>query len=119
MEYLLRVMLSDYRLYHLDTPTTPIGQGSQVARLNLAKLCQHLDLNHLLPTASPGMVRQEFFLGPTPLPDTVRSQRTWLPLQTTRLEQLLALEDINFVIYRSALHLGFQSLSLFPPSPWS
>jgi hypothetical protein len=111
LECVLRVILSDYRLYHPETPTTPIDQVSRIARLNLAKLCRHLDLKHLLPPASPSVVRQEFFLGPTPLLDAVRSHRPWLLPQRTRLEEILAKEDINFVVYTSAF--GFsKSISL-------
>src|SRR2546423_13247126 len=50
LQYLLRVVMSDYRLYHPATSTLRIDDTARLARKNIGRLFSHLDLVGLLPT---------------------------------------------------------------------
>ena len=102
LQYLLRVVLSDYRLYHPAASTLCIDDTAQLARKNIARLFSHLDLVGLLPTPPLGIVRREFPLRPFPLLDNVRLRMRSLPRQRSSLEEILRNHELNYVVYTSA-----------------
>ena len=107
LQYVLRVVMSDYQLYNKRTSTFDIPDEVQQAKVNFSRLFRQCDVTDCIAQPELGIVRSEMGYYPFPIPTRMRSSTIENALiQRDTILQLVNSASPNYCIYISMFGLN-------------
>lgn len=102
LQYVLRVVMSDYQIYNKCTSTFDVPPEVQQAKVNFSRLFRQCDLTDCIAQPELGIVRSEMGYYPLPIPTSTRSSTIENALkQRDTILQLVNSASPNYCIYIS------------------
>ena len=107
LQYVLRVVMSDYQIYNKCTTTFDVPDEVQQAKVNFSRLFRQCDVTDCIAQPELGIVRSEMGYYPLPIPSRIRSSTIENALkQRDTILQLVNSASPNYCIYISMFGLN-------------